>query len=48
MNNDKKRQREIAVAKSLSMVVVSDTLCWMPVAIIGKTLRATSPGTIVK
>ena len=37
MNNDKKRQREIAVAKSLSMVVVSDTLCWMPVAIIGKT-----------
>ncbi|KAK3082597.1 hypothetical protein FSP39_000078 [Pinctada imbricata] len=35
VQNDKKREREIAVAKNLSAVVISDTLCWIPVAIVG-------------
>ncbi|KAK3092348.1 hypothetical protein FSP39_001671 [Pinctada imbricata] len=35
VKSDKKKQREIAVAKSLSAVVISDTLCWLPIAIIG-------------
>ena len=31
-----KKKREVAVAKSLSVVVTSDTICWLPVAILGK------------
>ena len=31
-----KRKREVAVAKSLSVVVVSDTICWLPIAVLGK------------
>ena len=31
-----KKKREVAVAKSLSVVVISDTICWLPVAILGK------------
>ena len=34
-----KKKREVAVAKSLSVVVISDTICWLPVAILGKTIR---------
>ena len=34
----KRKKREVAVAKSLSFVVVSDTLCWLPVAVIGKSI----------
>ena len=30
---DVKKEREIAVAKTLSTVVVSDTLCWVPISI---------------
>ena len=36
---DVKKKREVAVAKSLSVVVISDTICWLPVAILGKTIR---------
>ena len=32
-----KKKREVAVAKSLSVVVISDTICWLPVATLGKT-----------
>ena len=31
-----KRKREVAVAKSLSVVVISDSICWLPIAILGK------------
>ena len=32
---DKKAEREITVAKTLSAVVISDTLCWIPIIIFG-------------
>ena len=35
LEDSKKKQREIAVAKSLSYVVISDTLCWLPIAVLG-------------
>jgi hypothetical protein len=34
MNDTKKR--EVAVIQSLSYVVLSDTLCWIPIILIGK------------
>ena len=37
-HDEVKRKREITVAKSLSVVVVSDTICWLPIAILGKTV----------
>ena len=33
---DKKAEREITVAKTLSAVVISDTLCWIPITIFGR------------
>ena len=36
--NEAKRKREVAVAKSLSVVVISDSICWLPIAILGKRL----------
>ena len=39
IQDQKKKQREIAVAKSLSYVVISDTLCWLPIAILGEIFK---------
>ena len=37
-----KRKREVVVAKSLSVVVISDTICWLPIAILGIMLCCNS------
>ena len=37
---DKKAEREITVAKTLSAVVISDTLCWIPITIFGRVNSA--------
>ena len=39
LEDEKKKEREIAVAKSLSVVVISDTLCWLPIAVLGKIIK---------
>ena len=40
IQDEKKKKREVAVAKSLFFVVVSNTICWLPVAVIGKFIRS--------